>query len=183
MSGLKRTMKRMKYDLLYLFLNNFVCHIPSWTVRRAFYRLFGMKIGRKARIGLNTKVINPRKIEIDNRTVINENCYLDGRGGLTIAQDSSISFGTTIITGTHRANDPCFAFRSDPVIIESNVWVGAHAIILNGSILKKFAIIGAGSVIKGTAEESGIYLGNPAVMVKKRECGSKYELDFKAYFR
>lgn len=49
-----------KKDLQYIFLNQIVSSIPSWTIRNFFYKCSGMKIGPKARIGINTVIISPK---------------------------------------------------------------------------------------------------------------------------
>ena len=33
-----------------MFINYFVAYIPSWTIRKLFYRAVGMKIGKGSRI-------------------------------------------------------------------------------------------------------------------------------------
>lgn len=71
-----------KKDLQYIFLNQIVSSIPSWTIRNFFYKCSGMKIGPKARIGINTVIISPKGITIGCRSVINDHCVLDGSGGL-----------------------------------------------------------------------------------------------------
>lgn len=173
---------RFKSDLKYMILNHFVNHIPSWYIRRIFYILAGMKIGKKARIGINTVVVDAKKIRIGERTIINENCHLDGRGGLIIGNDSSISFGTTIITATHNMSND-FECIPEEVIIKDHVWIGTHAIILNGSIIENFCVIGAGCVFKRKSKEKEVYVGNPAKMIKNRECFCNYKIDYKPYFR
>lgn len=56
-----------KKDLQYIFLNQIVSSIPSWTIRIFFYKCSGMKIGPKARIGINTVIISPKSITIGCR--------------------------------------------------------------------------------------------------------------------
>lgn len=173
---------RLKYDFKYIALNYFIRHIPAWYIRRAFYILMGMKIGKNARIGINTVIINPENITIGKRTIINENCHLDGRGGLIIENDTSISFGTTIITATHNSKDE-FEFIPEKVVIKDHVWIGANAIILNGSIIERLCIIGAGCVFKGDSKEKEIYIGNPAKKIRERDCLGKYEINYRPFFR
>lgn len=64
----------LKKDIQYILLNRIVCEIPSWHIRRLFYRLCGMKIHESARIGINTVIVSPGGIEIGMRSVINDNC-------------------------------------------------------------------------------------------------------------
>ena len=78
-------------DLQYILLNKFINQIPCWKLRKILYKRLGLTIGRNVRIGIGTIVINPSGIKIGDRSVINENCLLDGRGGLIIGHDTSIS--------------------------------------------------------------------------------------------
>lgn len=174
---------RIKADLKYILLNELVCHIPVWTIRKAIYMFFGMKIGKCSRIGINTKVISPNKIIIGTRSIINEECYLDGRGGLIIGNDCSISFRTTIITASHYGNSDSFSYYENTVQIDNNVWIGANAVVLDGTVLRDYTIIGANSVVKTKTEEKGVYVGNPLKLIKYREIVSKYHINYKAYFR
>ena len=72
---------QIKSSFVYVFLNNFVNYIPCWSIRRAIYRLFGMKIGKNSRIMMKTIVVYPKGITIGENSIINEQCLLDGRGG------------------------------------------------------------------------------------------------------
>jgi acetyltransferase-like isoleucine patch superfamily enzyme len=53
-----------------------------------------------------------------------------------------------------------------PIVIEDDVWIGAHAIILPGVRIGKGSIIGAGSVVTSNIPEMVVAAGNPAKVVK-----------------
>ena len=173
---------RLKFDFKYMILNHFINNIPFWNVRKFFYSLFGLKIGKQSRIGIKTVIVEPKNIKIGDRTIINENCHLDGRGGIEIENDTSISFGTVIITGTHDSNDK-FKYKTEKVIIKDHVWIGTHAIILNGSIIESYSIIGAGCVFKTKSNKNEIFVGNPARKIKERENIEDYKIEYKPFFR
>ena len=84
---MKLERNRIWYDLQYVVLNQIVCKIPCWSVRRYFYRRYGVQMGKDSRIGIGTVIICPQNIRIGARTVVNEDCVLDGRGGLAIGHD------------------------------------------------------------------------------------------------
>ena len=173
----------LKGDIKYVFMNNIINRIPSWHIRKALYSLSGLKIGVGARIGMKTIVVWPKKIAIGDRSVINEYCYIDGRGGLSIGNDCSISNYSKIITGTHNMNSNSFDYLSTPISIGDCVWIGTGAIVLNGSILKDGSVIGAGCVFKGTAEKNDVYIGNPAQLIKKRNLSDHYKIEFRPHCR
>ena len=171
-------------DFMHVFLNQFVNKIPSWTIRRFFYRWAGMKIGKGSRILLNVVVFVPKGIVIGERSYINEYCQLDGRGGLEIKNDVSISIRTVILTAGHAKNSNDFAYRTGKVVFEDNVWTGANSVILDKTTLGEGSILSSLSVCKGELEPYGIYSGNPAVKVGTRKLTEKYRLDgWKPWFR
>lgn len=59
--------------------------------------------------------------------------------------------------------------KSAPVIIEENVFIGAHCTILKGVTIGKNSIIGAGSVVTKSVPANEIWAGNPAKFIRKIE--------------
>lgn len=56
--------------------------------------------------------------------------------------------------------------KNNPVVIEDNVFIGAHATILKGVTIGKNSIIGACSVVTKNIPENEIWAGNPAKFIK-----------------
>ncbi len=54
------------------------------------------------------------------------------------------------------------------VIIENDVWIGSHVLILNGVTIKTGAIVAAGSVVTKDVEPYAIVAGVPARKIKSR---------------
>jgi acetyltransferase-like isoleucine patch superfamily enzyme len=54
-----------------------------------------------------------------------------------------------------------------PVVIEDNVFVGAHSTILKGVTIGTNSVIGAGSVVTKNVPPNEIWAGNPAKFIKK----------------
>lgn len=176
-SKIKERLKLMKYEATYILCNYIICNIPVWCIRRCLYCILGMKIGNKSRILLKTKVNDPWKIKIGDRTTINENCYLDGRGGLVIGNDTSISFNTKILSADHNIKTGDFRYQISAVYIGDRVFIGVDSIILKGCELQDNVVIAAGSVVKtGIYLKDKIYSGVPAKYVKDRGLESSYEL-------
>lgn len=81
MKFLKTHFRAIAAGGLYFLCNGIIAHIPSWNVRKLFYRMLGMKIGKHSRIMMNTTVMIPWRISIGENSTITEQCFLDGRGG------------------------------------------------------------------------------------------------------
>lgn len=72
---------RFYRPLYYYNLNNIVCNIPSWTVRKLFYKLHGLTIGKGSNINLRNHVLTLDNMSIGENTHINRGCLIDARGG------------------------------------------------------------------------------------------------------
>ena len=57
-----------------------------------------------------------------------------------------------------------------PVVIEDEVWIGAHAIILPGTRVGRGAVIGAGSVVTRDIPPYAVAYGVPAKVRFVRNC-------------
>ena len=93
--------KNILYGISYFFCNYIVAYIPFWKIRKFAYQLLGMKIGKGSRILMRVTILDPSNISLGERVFINEYCYLDGRGGIEIGDDTSVSIYTYINTGQH----------------------------------------------------------------------------------
>ncbi len=58
-----------------------------------------------------------------------------------------------------------------PVVIEDDVWIGAHSVILAGATVGSGAVIGAGSIVTKNVESNAIVTGVSARFFKYRDMG------------
>jgi acetyltransferase-like isoleucine patch superfamily enzyme len=156
-------------------LNYVISYIPIFFVRKVYYKMFGISIGKKTIVNMNQYIIIPGKIVIGNNSHINRGCLLDGRGGLMIGDSVSISHRVSIMTGSHDVNNPCFRGVFLPVTIENYVWIGVNATILQGVRIGEGAVVAAGSVVTKDVEPYTIVGGIPAHKINVRN----RELDYK----
>ena len=87
--------------------------------------------------------------------------------------DTKEQMGYTIHRGSN-LYDKLYKYPSGEnnyqVIIENDVWIGAHVLILGGVRIGNGAVIGAGSVVTKDVEPYAVVGGNPARIIKKRFC-------------
>lgn len=107
---------------------------------------------------------------------INSGCVLYSGNGILIGEDVLVAANCTFAPVNHeykKKDKTIKAQRFGPskggIIIEDDVWIGAGVIILDGSVIRKGCVIGAGSIVKGTTDLYGIYAGNPLTFKKFRE--------------
>ncbi|MCC8138946.1 MAG: acyltransferase [Lachnospiraceae bacterium] len=66
-----------------------------------------------------------------------------------------------------RRDSPQEDIKSKPVVIEDDVFVGAHTIILKGVTIGKGSIVGAGSVVTRSIPPGEVWGGNPAKFIRE----------------
>lgn len=158
-------------------VNDIIAYIPCWRLRKMSYKLKGMKIGTHTTINLHTMTKDIGKISIGNFSHINRGVILDGRGGLIIGNNVSISFNSVIMTGGHDPNSVCFQGRFLPIIIEDYVWVGVNATILQGVKIGEGAVVAAGAVVTKNVAPYTFVGGVPAKEIGKRRRDLCYKCD------
>ena len=77
------------------------------------------------------------------------------------------------ITDADHGTEPGSSVKSQPmtkapVIIEDEVWLGAHVVVLPGVRIGKGAVIGAGSVVACDIPSNAIAVGKPAQVIRMR---------------
>lgn len=161
-----------------------VGHVPFHHVRRFFYRLAGMTIGKGSTLHTGARFYNPSNIVIGEDTIIGENVVLDGRDKLHIGSHVDFASEVMVYNAQHDINDAGFKAVSESVIIEDYVFVGPRAIILPGVRLGKGAVVAAGAVVTKDVGEFEIVGGVPAKVIGEREQKElHYRLGRAAWFR
>ncbi len=154
-------------------LVRYIPGITGWVLRYYFYKLVLKKISGFCYIHTNVRFVHSYNIELGRRIGINYGCQFLGRGGIRIGNNCQFGPYVVVISYDHvyyerdiTIDEQGYVYK--PIIMEDDVWVGAHAVIMPGVVLKKGTVIGAGAVVTKSTEEYGIYVGNPAQFFKKR---------------
>lgn len=157
-----------------------VGHIPSHRIRLFVYRrLLSVRVGHASSIHLRCRFYNPGAVVIGHNTVINNDVLLDGRCGLNIGDNVSVSEGTMILTLGHDIDSAEFAGRGKRVRIRNHVFIGARAMILPGVELGEGCVIGAGSVVTRSVDPYVVAVGVPARAVRQRRRNLRYRLEYR----
>ena len=162
----------------------FVGYVPSHHVRRFFYRLGGVKIGKGSAIHIGAVFYDTRNVSLGEDTIIGENVVLDGRAKLSIGNHVDIASEVMIYNAQHDIEREDFRAITGEVIIDDYVFIGPRAIILPGVHIAKGAVVGAGAVVTKDVEENSIVGGVPAKEIRKRNLHNfTYKLGRAALFR
>ena len=168
--------------LKFYIATNWVAHIPSFRIRQWYYRHFlHYTIGRASSIHMGVFVTG-NHIKIGDNVVVNRNVYLDGRIGITMKNNISISPEAYIVSMDHDPNDPHFATRGGEVVIEDNVWIGARAMILPGVCIGEGAVVSACAVVTKDVEPYQIVAGIPARSIGNRSRQIDYRCVYFPWF-
>lgn len=141
--------------------------------RAIFWGIFMKKIGKGVYIMEGCKILNPKGIEIGDHSGINHHTDIGGRGGLKIGKYVMIGPYCQIITALHQTSDwrkPISrqGIYCNKVIIEDDVWIGTHVVVLPDVKIGRGAVIGAGAVVTSDVEPYTIVGGIPAKFIKYR---------------
>ena len=162
--------------------NNFITNVPFYCIRHWYLRsVLRISIGPGSSIHMGC-FITGNKITIGNRSTINRNTYLDGRCGIIIGSNVSISPHAYILTLDHDPQSIDFATITGPVRIDDYAWIGARATILPGVTLGKGCVIGAGAIVTRDIAEYIIAAGVPAKPIGQRNHQMDYDPSYFPYF-
>lgn len=137
-----------------------------------------VKIGSNCRLERNI-ILNFDSIYQHGPNIIIGNSNFIGNGvecniqaRLTIGNNCLIASGVKFIDHDHgtkkNINIKKQQSKKQEIKIGNDVWIGANAIILMGTIIEDGAIIAAGSVVKEHISSMEIWAGVPAKKIKER---------------
>ena len=107
---------------------------------------------------------------------INSGCVLYTGHGIKIGANVLIAANCTLAPTNHEIRDRTRLIREQGfspsrggIVIEDDVWIGANSVILDGAVLRRGAVVGAGSVVRHELPEYSINVGVPARTIAWRE--------------
>lgn len=113
-----------------------------------------LRIGRNCSIGSQTTLSAVSGIEIGDDTIIAGQCYFGGG-----------RYHTTLGAGPMQQQG---LTTRGPVVIGSDVWIGAGARVMDGVRIGDGAIVGAGAVVTADVASNSIVGGVPAKQIGQR---------------
>ncbi|MBY0013623.1 acyltransferase [Paenibacillus typhae] len=118
------------------------------------------------RSGARIKVRKGAELFIGDQSFLNHNCMIVSHESISIGRNVQVGPNTLIYDHDHdyRAEHGLRkkVYKTSPVTIGDNVWIGANVVILRGTSIGDNCVIGAGSIIRGN------YLSNQTI-IQKRE--------------
>lgn len=171
-------LKRVGNALRWYTYNGFITHVPLYCVRHAYLKsVLGITVGAGSSVHMGCFVTGSN-ISIGSHSVINRNCYLDGRGELSIGNNVSIGPECYVLSMTHMVHSPDFAPLRKKTVIGDYVWMGARVLMLPGVEMQRGSVAGAGAVVTRSVEAMVIVGGNPARPLGERSSQLNYSLSY-----
>lgn len=127
--------------------------------------------GNNVRLRANTNVVSiGGTIEIGDYVFFNRNCNLVCREKVKIGNDVSIGYNVCIVDHDHVFGENGISpneYRTEEIVIEEGCWIGANAVILRGTKIGAFSVIGAGCVVKGIIPPHSLVTGGRELTIKE----------------
>ena len=123
--------------------------------------------------GVRILVANDAKLIIDEQCAVGKGTVINAGADVLIKKKCLISGYVYIQSSSHKTNLGFFIkdqeYFHQKIVIEDDVWIGAHSTIMKGVVLKKGSIVGANSIVNKNTEENSINAGNPSKIISYRK--------------
>ena len=140
-----------------------------YSTKRSLLRFFGAKIGVGVVIKPHVHIKHPWKLVVGDYSWIGEYVWIDNLDSVQIGSNVCLSQGALILSGNHDYKSTSFNLILKPIEIKDGAWVGAKSVVTQGVKIGSHAVLSVGSVASSDMEEFGIYRGNPAEFIKRRQ--------------
>lgn len=136
--------------------------------------------GKGVKLQLPIIITNPKHVFLyDNTNILGyANLIISYKNGnFIMKKNSGAAQGLTVVTANHPTHPPIGIWHKEiyrdintdvmagDVVVEEDVWLGAHVTLLPGVTIGRGSIIGAGTVCRKSIPPYAIALGNPAKVV------------------
>lgn len=149
------------------------CNLVSPRTEITIDRGGTLKLGKMTRIRSNAKLRVRAKatVTIGNNFSMSNQCMVVAHERVEIGDNVQLGPGVLIYDHDHDYLAPgglaAELYKTTPVKIGNNVWIGANAIILRGSIIGDNSVVAAGTVVKGEYKSNSLIYQERSIKVKE----------------
>lgn len=138
------------------------------SYRNWILRLWGAKIGKGGNVYASSVVWAPWNLEIGERACLGPHTIIYNPGKIILGKKVVVSQYAYLCTATHDYTSPSNLLYWKDIRIDDYAWIAARAFVGPGVHVRERSIVGACAVLCKDTEPWGIYVGNPAKLIKKR---------------
>ncbi len=106
------------------------------------------------------------ELSVGEKCFFNQNVSITCRKKIVIGNRCQIANNVVIVDHDHAGSEDWGSYVETPVIIGNDVWIGAGAVILRGSVISDRAVIGAGSIVRGEVPAGAVFYQKRENVVK-----------------
>jgi maltose O-acetyltransferase len=111
-------------------------------------------------------------LEIGEGTFINHGADISAKRSVTIGQNCNIGqFAIIIDSDYHDVNNHHLPGKTDPIVIEDDVWLGARVTVLRGSHIGRGSVVAAHAVVSGNIPPYSLVGGVPGRVIRSLRDG------------
>ena len=151
-----------------------VCQVSPFT-EITMDRTAQLSIGKsfKMRDGAKIRVRKGASCVIGDRTSVNSNNVIACHERIKIGSGCQFSPNVQIYDHDHDFRNAngigAMKYKTAPIEIGDNVWIGANTVILRGTKIGDNCVIGAGSVVRGEYPEGSVIVQKRTETIRKRD--------------
>ena len=156
--------------------NILINKIPSHTIRLAWLRLGGARIGKGSTVWRNTEILGIENLVIGVDTCVAWHCQIDCRAGVIIGDHVVVASYVKIIAGTHDVEAPEFWAIGAPIYVEDYAWLATGVLLGHGSRIGRGAVVTANTVVSKEIAPYKIIGGSGAKVMGERPHDLNYKV-------
>ena len=114
-------------------------------------------------------------VVIGRDTIVNSGTVIYSGNGVTLGAHVRVAANCTFAAANHEMaarglliRDQGFKPSRGGIQVEDDVWIGANCVLLDGAILRRGCVIGAGAVVREEIPAYSIHAGSPLRQIGER---------------
>lgn len=142
---------------------------PGAKIKISSNSSMSIKKGFIMQSNTNLAAVDGGIIDIGCNVFINYNSIIVARDKVNIGNNCAIGPNVCIYDHDHKfdKNGKNKGFNTSEVVIGSNVWIGASAIILRGTVIGDNSVIGAGCIVSGVIPPNSLVTNSRELNIEK----------------
>lgn len=141
-----------------------------------------LRIDRKLKMhnGAKIRVRKGGKLEIGKNFGMSNGCVVTAYDHIKIGDNVMLGPNVLIYDQDHdyrvEGGVAAMKFKTTPVVIGNNVWIGANTLILRGTTIGDNSVVGGGTVIKGEYPPNSVIIQKRTTEVIKQHDGANQSI-------